>query len=85
MKKTSVSLESENKENCYVYSDLKLHADVKLSCISESSGSAFEQGASFTLRDEISKYDPISFVAKGKSRNFVLQPLHNIRDENYVV
>ncbi|KAL1832077.1 hypothetical protein ACET3Z_001728 [Daucus carota] len=40
-------------------------SDVKLGYISESSGSAFKQGASFTLRDGISKYDPISFVAKG--------------------
>lgn len=84
-KRDSVSLESESQRGCYVYSDLELLADVKLSCIFRSSDDSYKEGASFTLRDGISKYDPISFVAKGSSRNFVLQPLHTIRDENYVV
>ncbi|KAK1402742.1 AbfB domain-containing protein [Heracleum sosnowskyi] len=84
-KRNSVSLESESQKGCYVYSDLEVLADVKLSCISQSSDDSYKEGASFALRDGISKYDPISFVAKGSSRNFVLQPLHTIRDENYVV
>ncbi|XP_074350494.1 uncharacterized protein LOC141689888 isoform X1 [Apium graveolens] len=84
-KRNSVSLESERQRGCYVYSDLELLADVKISCISRSADDSYKEGASFTLRDGISKYDPISFVAKGSSRNFVLQPLHTITDENYVV
>lgn len=84
-KKESVSLESENQNGCFLYSDLKLFASVKLRCSSKSSDAAFKQGASFTMRDGISQYDPISFVAKGAKRNFLLQPLLSIRDENYVV
>ncbi|XP_017227080.1 uncharacterized protein LOC108202951 isoform X2 [Daucus carota subsp. sativus] len=84
-RKNSVSLESGSLRGCYVYSDPELLADVKLECISRSRDSSYNEGASFTISDGISKYDPISFVAKGRSRNFVLQPLHSIRDENYVV
>lgn len=84
-KKKSVSLESERHRGCYMYSVRNLHVSVKLKCSSGSSDVGFKQAASFTLRDGISKYDPISFVAKGGTRNFVLQPLHSVRDENYVV
>lgn len=84
-KMNSVSLESESQRGCYVYSDLELLAEVKLTCIPQSSDDLYKEGASFALRDGISKYDPISFVAKGSSRSFVLTPIHSIRDENYVV
>lgn len=84
--KGSVSLEAKSQKGCYLYGDLELFAGVKLKCSSTSSNAAaFREGVSFRLKDGISKYDPISFVAKGVKRNFLLQPLFNIRDENYVV
>lgn len=84
-KKDSVSIESESKKGCFVYSEHKLGAVVKLMCNTESSDYDFKEAASFRLRDGISKYDPISFVAKGKTRNFLMQPLFSIRDEKYTV
>lgn len=68
-----------------MYSVANLHVSVKLKCSSGSSDVGFKQAASFTLRDGISKYDPISFVVKGATRNFLLQPLVSLRDENYFV
>jgi hypothetical protein len=31
------------------------------------------------------QYHPISFVAKGLRRNFLLEPLYSLRDEFYTV
>lgn len=84
-KSETVSLESVRHRGCFVYSNLDLHSTVKLKCIAGSSDVKFIQAASFKLRDGISKYDPISFVAKGATRNFLLQPIFSLRDENYVV
>lgn len=84
-KKDSVSLESSSHESCFLYSEHKSGAAVQLKCGSNSSNNAFKEAASFRLRDGISKYDPISFVAKGSTRNFLMQPIYSIRDENYNV
>lgn len=84
-KKDSVSLESESKKGCFVYSEHRLGAVVKLKCRTKSSDYDFKEAASFRLRDGISKYDPISFVAKGRTRNFLMQPLLSTRDEKYTV
>lgn len=84
-KSETVSLESVRHRGCFVYSNLDLHSSLKLKCSAGSSDLKFIQAASFRLRDGISKYDPISFVAKGAIRNFLLQPILSLRDENYVV
>lgn len=84
-KSETVSLESVRYRGCFVYSNLDLHSSVKLKCIAGSSDVNFIQAASFRLRNGISKYDPISFVAKGARRNFLLQPILSLRDENYIV
>lgn len=84
-KKESVSLESSSHKSCYLYSEHNLGAVVKLKCRPKPSDSVFKEAASFRLVDGISKYDPISFVAKGSTRDFLMQPIHSIRDENYNV
>lgn len=84
-KKESVSLESSSHKSCFLYSEHKLGAVVKLKCRPESWDNGFKEAASFRLRDGISKYDPISFVAKGSNRDFLMQPILSIRDENYNV
>ncbi|KAJ7965222.1 DUF1680 domain-containing protein [Quillaja saponaria] len=81
----TVSLESESNNGCFLYSgfNYKSSTGVKLSCKSKSSDPAFDQAASFTMREGFSEYHPISFVAKGARRNFLLAPLLNLRDESY--
>nr|GMD12967.1 Alpha-L-arabinofuranosidase B [Ipomoea batatas] len=83
----TVSLESTSQKGCYVYSgvDYKPGLGVKLSCMDGSSDAGFKQAASFKLESGITEYHPISFVAKGPQRNFVLAPLLSLRDESYTV
>lgn len=83
----TVSLELESEEGCFVYSGVNYKAglSIKLSCMPGSSDAEFEQAVSFVLNDGISEYHPISFVAKGVKRNFVLTPLFTLKDESYSV
>lgn len=84
----TVSLESEHKKGCYIYSGIVYDSGsyVKLNCSGGGSpDSGYRQATSFQLKDGISRYDPISFVAKGAKRNFVLAPLLSLRDEYYTV
>ncbi|XP_058199393.1 uncharacterized protein LOC131314625 [Rhododendron vialii] len=79
----TASLESKSQEGCFV--NYKSSSSIKLSCNSESSDPEFKQTASFVLGNGISQYHPISFVAKGAKRNFILAPLFSLRDESYTL
>ncbi|KAK1402743.1 AbfB domain-containing protein [Heracleum sosnowskyi] len=84
-KQETVSLESSSHKSCFMYSEHRLGAAVKLKCRPESWDNALKEAASFRLKDAVNKYDPISFIAKGSTRDFVMQPILSIRDENYNV
>ncbi|KAG5250004.1 Alpha-L-arabinofuranosidase [Salix suchowensis] len=73
------------QNGCYVYSgvDYKSGQSMKLSC--KSSDTGFNQGASFVMNKGLSQYHPISFVAKGDKRNYLLAPLYSLRDESYTI
>uniref|UniRef100_A0A6N2JVT3 Alpha-L-arabinofuranosidase B arabinose-binding domain-containing protein n=1 Tax=Salix viminalis TaxID=40686 RepID=A0A6N2JVT3_SALVM len=81
----TVSLESGLQNGCYVYSGVDYNSgqSMKLSC--KSSDTGFNQGASFVMNEGLSQYHPISFVAKGDKRNFLLAPLYSLRDESYTI
>ncbi|KAI3414771.1 uncharacterized protein J3R85_015949 [Psidium guajava] len=83
----SVSLESESLEGCYIYAGLNYDkgSSVKLGCVSDPSDSKFNKASSFNLGDAMSMYHPMSFVAEGAKRNFLLVPLLSLRDESYTV
>lgn len=83
-KTASASIESESDKGCFVYStQLEVNASLRLGCGSESSKDGFKQAASFMLKSGVSQYHPISFVAKGENRDFLLQPLSSLMDEYY--
>ena len=86
-KDDSVSLESVSQKGCYVYSGANYSSSVsmKLSCNSASSEAGFNQAISFVMNKGISEYHPISFVAKGARRNFLMVPLQGFRDESYTI
>ncbi|CAN4104762.1 unnamed protein product [Withania somnifera] len=86
-KENTVSLESETQKGCFISSgmDYKSSSTAKLSCNTKASGAGFKQAASFKLGNGVSEYHPISFVAKGAKRNFILSPLLSFRDESYTV
>ncbi|KAJ6387852.1 hypothetical protein OIU77_026423 [Salix suchowensis] len=84
----TVSLESGIQNGCYVYSGVDYNSgqSMKLSCKSGTSlDTSFNQGASFVMNEGLSQYHPISFVAKGDKRNFLLAPLYSLRDESYTI
>ncbi|KAK8601919.1 hypothetical protein V6N13_058411 [Hibiscus sabdariffa] len=86
-KENSVSLESINQKGCYVYSSVNYSSSLgmKLSCNSATSEAGFNRATSFVINTGISEYHPISFVAKGQRRNFLLVPLQSFRDESYTI
>ncbi|XP_043690801.1 uncharacterized protein LOC122641585 isoform X2 [Telopea speciosissima] len=86
-KDNSVSLESESHQGCFVHNGLNNNAgtSAKLSCQSGTADAGFPQAVSFSMNSGRSEYHPISFVAKGASRNFLLMPLLSLRDESYTV
>ncbi|CAL8998572.1 unnamed protein product [Prunus brigantina] len=82
-KNTTVSFESESFKGCFVYSEkIVASAGLKLVCSPESSDAGFNQAASF-VSNGISQHHPISFVAKGATRSFLLAPLSSFNDESY--
>ncbi|KAL3647605.1 hypothetical protein CASFOL_008573 [Castilleja foliolosa] len=86
-KNNSVSLEAEDQKGCFVYSGVnyKNGVSVKLSCDSKSSDEGFKEAASFSMGKGLTEYHPISFVAKGMQRDFILSPLFSLKDESYTV
>ncbi|GLT62340.1 hypothetical protein SLA2020_349850 [Shorea laevis] len=84
----TVSFESVNQKGCYVYSGVNYQSSVrlKLSCNNgDTSEAEFRQATSFVMNKGISEYHPISFVAMGARRSFLLEPLLSFRDESYSV
>lgn len=85
----SVSLELGTKPGCFLVTGTNYSAGIKIqvSCKSslQSVGGILEQAASFMQTGPLRQYHPISFVAKGMARNFLLEPLYSLRDEFYTV
>lgn len=91
----TISLESRGKRGCFVAlgdnkHQLDVGSSVKLVCVCRKhSSSCTDRGGSsamsFTLTQGMREYNPISFVAKGKERNFLLEPLMNFQDKYYNV
>lgn len=84
----TVSLESVRHKDCFVSTGehFKTGKRLKLSCKNESSEEEFNNHkASFVMEKGMAEYHPISFVAKGKERNFLLVPIFSFRDESYTV
>ncbi|XP_073290978.1 uncharacterized protein [Primulina huaijiensis] len=81
----TVSLESVDRKGCFIHSgvDFRSGAIMKLNCRPNSLKEGFDEAASFRLMEGLSEYHPISFVAKGIDRNFVMVPLFSLKDESY--
>lgn len=97
-KENTVSLEADSRKGCFVNSGFKSSAaktlakcgsgnssscpNVKLTC-KHSLHESERAAASFMLTKGLSEYHPISYVAKGATRSFLLQPIVSLRDEHY--
>ncbi|KAI3995020.1 hypothetical protein MKX01_028366 [Papaver californicum] len=87
LKDGTISLESERQKGCFIFSGVTLGEGMKiqLKCKSASTDSNFIEAASFSFRRGFGEYHPISFIAKGANRNFLMMPLLSLRDEAYSV
>jgi hypothetical protein len=85
----SVSLELGTKPGCFLVTgpDYSSGTKIQVSCKSslQSIGGILERAASFVQTAPLRQYHPISFIAKGVRRNFILEPLYSLRDEFYTV
>ncbi|KAJ3707912.1 hypothetical protein LUZ61_011617 [Rhynchospora tenuis] len=87
----SISLELDTKPGCYISTGEVNYGPGKKVLVlckgdSQLKGDAsFKKAASFVPTDANRHYNPLSFVAKGQNRNFILEPLMGLRDEFYTV
>ncbi|KAK9157752.1 hypothetical protein Scep_004326 [Stephania cephalantha] len=84
-KADTISLESESMKGRYICTISNHNGILDVKMKTQSDGDDFHHAASFAWSEGISKYHPISFVANGANRKFLLVPLLSIRDESYTV
>ncbi|CAI9106575.1 OLC1v1005763C2 [Oldenlandia corymbosa var. corymbosa] len=76
------SFQSMNRKDCYIQSGPE--NNVILGCRGGDSGD-FSRAVSFKMDKGLSEYHPISFIAKGGTRSFLLVPLLSLKDEHYTL
>ncbi|KAK9673679.1 hypothetical protein RND81_12G183000 [Saponaria officinalis] len=74
----------KTKEGCFVYASIS-DTSVKVSCESNGLDLAMKESMSFEWNEGFKKYHPMSFIAKGSRRSYVLEPLLGLRNEFYNV
>ncbi|XXG56552.1 hypothetical protein AAC387_Pa03g3935 [Persea americana] len=81
-KNNTYSLESEIYRGCFLFG---MEDIVELRCMPKSTSELdrFYSAVSFRFIKGRSEYPPITFMAKGLNRNFVLVPLLGLTDESY--
>uniref|UniRef100_A0ACD5UHS1 Uncharacterized protein n=1 Tax=Avena sativa TaxID=4498 RepID=A0ACD5UHS1_AVESA len=87
----TVSLELGTRPGCFLMAPggagYSPGDKAQVGCLTSGGGddAAFRKAASFTQAPPLRTYHPLSFGAKGTERNFLLEPLHSLRDEFYTV
>lgn len=89
----SVSVELGARPGCFLVTPggngYAAGAKVQVSCGNArkygDSGAAFRSAASFVRAEQMRRYHPISFAARGVRRTFLLEPLFTLRDEFYTI
>ncbi|KAM0932353.1 hypothetical protein DsansV1_C46g0241901 [Dioscorea sansibarensis] len=88
-KPNTVSFESVKHPRCFISAGVDSSAGntVQLRCQDGNirKRRALQQSTSFVMNSGIKQYHPISFIAEGVERNFVLEPLLSLKDETYTV
>ena len=83
----TISLQANH--GCFVYTAIKYSksdVNVKLSCTNGSSlDSTFKETTSFVWNEGFKRYHPMTFLAKGLRRSYILEPLFALKDETYNV
>ncbi|KAL6874165.1 hypothetical protein ACP4OV_014247 [Aristida adscensionis] len=85
----SVSLELAARPGCFVATaGAKVHVGCGGGARKHGSGdggAGFRRAASFVRAEQLRRYHPISFAARGARQGFLLEPLFTLRDEFYTV
>ncbi|PKA56549.1 hypothetical protein AXF42_Ash015322 [Apostasia shenzhenica] len=84
-KSNSVSLESGKQKGCFLYSGVLHSKGSKVQLMCKQEDASFKNAVSFSLKNGLRQYHPISFRAKGVKRDFILEPLMSLMDEAYTV
>ncbi|XP_078442990.1 uncharacterized protein LOC144712614 [Wolffia australiana] len=80
----AVLLESMHHPGCFLHGPPRRAAGEKVRLVCGPPAATAKE-ARFSLYSGSRAYDPISFVARGTRRQFLLEPLANLRDETYTV
>jgi hypothetical protein len=84
--KYTVSFEAVSKPGCFLSSRNDGESEaihVILRCKLTENDTGFDTMSTFTIEEGFASYHPVSFVARGGSRNFLLAPLSAYQDERY--
>ncbi|CAN6163465.1 unnamed protein product [Urochloa humidicola] len=85
----SVSLELGSRSGCFLVAGGggKVHIDCGGGLLKHGEGGAqeFRRAASFVRAEPMRRYHPMSFVARGVRKSFLLEPLFTLRDEFYTI
>lgn len=83
----SLSFESVNFPGCFLYGGTHYQTGqaVQLQCKPTKSDLDFNHSVSYNANTGLSAYHPISFIATGAKRSYLLAPLLAFRDESYTV
>ncbi|CAM6129674.1 unnamed protein product [Calypogeia fissa] len=81
--KNTISFEVATMAGCFVASDLD--NGIKIQCQPKAEGRDphFDKTASFKVNKGLATHNPMSFIAKGMNRQFLLVPLYAYLDETY--
>lgn len=83
----SLSFESVNLPTCFLYGGTSYQTGqaVQLRCKPTKRDLDFNRAVSYNANIGLSAYNPISFIATGSKRSYLLAPLLAFKDESYTV
>lgn len=81
----TISLESLARPGCYILGAAAFSPGEAVRLGAAAAAAASPAAASFSLSAPMRAYNAISFVAKGATRDFLLEPLMSLKDESYTV
>ena len=87
-KKNTVSFEAANQPGCYLSSSsdaTPVPGGVFLRCRTSKNNIIFDVMSTFSAQAGAAAYHPLSFIAEGEYRNFLLTPLNSLQDETYTM
>ncbi|KAJ7519429.1 hypothetical protein O6H91_20G037800 [Diphasiastrum complanatum] len=82
-----ISFQAAGLPGCYIYApiDAAKQEGVELRCSGSKDDTTFNHATSFSVQGGLSSYHPMSFIAYGPARNYLLYPLSAFMDESYTV